>query len=495
MIKILDNRYKLIKVLGKGGFGRTYMARDQRRPGSPLCVVKQLKPASNDPEFIREARRLFATEAETLERLGNHDQIPQLLAYFEEENEFFLVQEFIEGTPLNKELELPLPADTEEVTSADITNASQIKTRGKQLPEGEVIKILQDILTVLEFVHAENVIHRDIKPDNLIRRHKDNKFVLIDFGAVRAMTEQNAKLETVEGESRFTVTIGTPGYMPSEQCAGRPNYTSDIYAAGMVAIRALTGFEPQDLPTDPDTGEVVWRDQARVSNGLAMVLTRMVRYRFSDRYQSVKEVQQALNAYLVSPETKPVITPRSKTKPEKKITTAQLQSGAGAGLLIIGLLCVVASIGLGILFKPQQDKEVIVINNDKPEPSAVPVKKNPAIPPATPAQIIDNSLNLADDRETQLQGTITKDQVIRYTFTARPEQRLKLTMTGEGVSLDLLAPGETTIASGVSNYDNILTKGGDYVLQIKPSTNQGNYNLTLLLAAPPTDVNRVIQVR
>lgn len=209
MSKILDNRYKLIKVLGKGGFGRTYMARDQRRPGSPLCVVKQLKPASNDPEFIREARRLFATEAETLERLGNHDQIPQLLAYFEEENEFFLVQEFIEGTPLNKELELPLPADTEEVTSADITNASQIKTRGKQLPEGEVIKILQDILTVLEFVHAENVIHRDIKPDNLIRRHKDNKFVLIDFGAVRAMTEQNAKLETVEGESRFTVTIGT----------------------------------------------------------------------------------------------------------------------------------------------------------------------------------------------------------------------------------------------------------------------------------------------
>jgi len=502
MSKILDNRYKLIKVLGKGGFGRTYLARDQRRPGSPLCVVKQLKPANNDPEFLREARRLFHAEAETLERLGNHDQIPQLLAYFEQDNEFFLVQEFIEGTPLSKELEESMPSDDEEITAADITAALESKRTGRRLSEREVIKILKDILSVLEFVHSENVIHRDIKPDNLIRRHKDNKYVLIDFGAVRAMTDENAKIETVDGQSRFTVTIGTPGYMSSEQCAGRPNYTSDIYAAGMVAIKALTGIDPQDLPTDPETGELIWRDKAKVSNGLAMVLTRMVRYRFSDRYQSVKEVQQALNAFLVGSETKPVVSSKPRSQPQKQktvITASQVQSGAGAGLLIIGLLCLIGSILLMILFKPQKEKEVLVINNnnEKPQPSDSSVPPKPVKPaPVNPQNIVNNTLSLPDDQNIELQGTVAKDQVINYTFTVRPEQRLKVNITGQ-VTTDLFAPGNTPLSSGITSYDNILTRGGEYVLQVKPATNQPatNYTLSLVLYAPPTDVNRVIQVR
>ncbi|MFN3360386.1 MAG: protein kinase domain-containing protein [Pseudanabaenaceae cyanobacterium] len=499
MSKVLDNRYKLLKVLGKGGFGRTYLARDQRRPGSPLCVVKQLKPASNDPEFIREARRLFAAEAETLERLGKHDQIPQLLAYFEEDNEFFLVQEYIEGTPLNKDLEAPLPEPDTEITAADITKASQEKPRGRQLSEPEVIKILKDILNVLEFVHAENVIHRDIKPENLIRRHSDNKLVLIDFGAVRAMTDENAKLEIVDGQSRFTVTIGTPGYMPSEQCAGRPNYTSDIYAAGMVAIRALTGIDPQDLPTDPDTGEIIWRDKAKVSNGLAMVLRRMVRYRFTDRYQSVKEVQQALNAFLVAPDSKPVISPRTRAttvKPKTQITKVQVQSSAGAGLLIIGLLCVISAIGFLILGRSTPQKEVLVIKDEKPQPSVEPGKKtpvNPAVP--TEAQIINNSVNLVDDQETQLQGNILKGQIIRYKFTAKPDQRLRLKAQGDGITVNLLAPGENPLSTNITSYDDLLPKGGEYIVEIRPTLNQSSYSLALFLAAPPVEVQRVIQVR
>lgn len=495
MSKILDNRYKLIKVLGKGGFGRTYLARDQRRPGSPLCVVKQLKPASTDPEFIREARRLFNTEAETLERLGTHDQIPLLLAYFEEDNEFFLVQEFIEGTPLNQELEAPLPDNQEEVTVGEITAASQGKVRSRQMSEGEVIKMLKDILSVLEFVHAENVIHRDIKPANLIRRKRDNKFVLIDFGAVKAMSDQNVKVETVEGESRFTVTIGTPGYMPSEQCAGRPNYTSDIYAAGMVAIKALTGIDPPDLPSDPETGEVIWRDQRKVSNGLAMVLTRMTRYRFSDRYQSVKEVQQALNAYLVAPENKPIIGTKSKSAPQKskKLTAAQVQSSAGAGLLIIGLLCVIGSILLAILLKPREVKQV-VINDGTPAPSTAPSKLNKPVPVVEPT-IVNNSVNLADDQETKLAGIIKKDQIIRYTFTAKPQQKFKANLAADGATFDVLAPNSSILSSGITSYENLLSTGGDYILEIKTTNEQANYNLTLFLAAPPTEVNRVIQVR
>ncbi|MCS6959979.1 MAG: serine/threonine-protein kinase [Pseudanabaenaceae cyanobacterium SKYGB_i_bin29] len=498
MSKVLDNRYKLLKVLGKGGFGRTYLARDQRRPGAPLCVVKQLKPASNDPEFIREARRLFAAEAETLERLGKHDQIPQLLAYFEEDNDFFLVQEYIDGTPLNKDLEAPLPSEGEEITAADIVLSAQAQPRGRQLSETEVIKILKDILNVLEFVHAENVIHRDIKPENLIRRHSDNKLVLIDFGAVRAMTDENAKLEVVDGQSRFTVTIGTPGYMPSEQCAGRPNYTSDIYAAGMVAIRALTGIDPQDLPTDPETGEVVWRDKAKVSNGLAMVLSRMVRYRFTERYQSVKEVQQALNAFLIAPDTKPVITGRSRAttaRPKTTITKAQVQSSAGAGLLIIGLLCIVAAIGFLVLGRTSTQKEVLVIKEDKPQPAPEPVKKT-ANPSATSeVQIIENSVNLVDDQETQLQGNILKGQVVHYKFTAKPEQRFKLKAMGDGIVVNLLAPGAALLKSNISTYDDLLTRGGEYIVEIKPTLNQSSYSLQLLLAAPPAEVERVIQVR
>ena len=153
--KVLDGRYKLIKELGVGGVGQTFIARDMRRPGSPPCVVKQLKPASDDPNFIREARRLFNTEAETLEKLGNHDQIPQLLAYFEEDKQFFLVQEFIEGKSVHDELKAPLPevSDLDHQTQEDIL--AQLQTidaplRDKQIGELEVLKIIKDALAVLD---------------------------------------------------------------------------------------------------------------------------------------------------------------------------------------------------------------------------------------------------------------------------------------------------------------------------------------------------------
>ncbi|HEY9711738.1 MAG TPA: protein kinase, partial [Oculatellaceae cyanobacterium] len=152
--RLLDGRYQVVQVLSAGGFGKTYIAEDTRRPGNPKCVVKHLKPASNEPNYLQTARRLFLSEAETLEQLGNHDQIPRLLAYFEEDREFFLVQEFIEGHPLSTELQ---PGDC--------------------WSESQVIGLLKDILGILAFVHSYEVIHRDIKPDNLIRRASDGKLV------------------------------------------------------------------------------------------------------------------------------------------------------------------------------------------------------------------------------------------------------------------------------------------------------------------------------
>ncbi|NJP08097.1 MAG: protein kinase [Leptolyngbyaceae cyanobacterium RU_5_1] len=260
----LDGRYRVVEVLGFGSSAQTYVAEDTHRPGNPKCVLKHLKPARTDPDFLPTARRLFNSEAETLEQLGNHDQIPRLIAYFEENQEFYLVQEFIEGNPLSAELPL-----------------------GLQWTEGQVVQLLKEVLSILEFVHSKGVIHRDIKPDNLIRRHLDRKLVLIDFGAVKQIAQA---LVNLQEQPDSTIAIATSGYLPTEQSQGKPRFNSDIYALGIIGIQALTGLSPNDLQEDSNTGEIVWEHLISVSPGLAKILTQMVRYHFKDRYQRAMEV-------------------------------------------------------------------------------------------------------------------------------------------------------------------------------------------------------------
>jgi CHASE2 domain-containing sensor protein/tRNA A-37 threonylcarbamoyl transferase component Bud32 len=264
---LLGGRYKINQVLGSGGFGCTYLAADTQRPGSPICVVKQLMPARRDPNFLQVARRLFNTEAEILEALGKHSQIPSLLAYFEDNHEFYLVQEYIQGPTLSDEL----PPKTE------------IKE------EIFVVKMLQEILQILVFIHEHRVIHRDIKPSNVIRNEADNHLVLIDFGAVKTMQPP-----TSEQTELATVAIGTRGYAPPEQFAGHPRLSSDIYALGMIGIQAVTGVPPHELPANPETGSVEWHKRAKISPELMAILDKMVTYHFSDRYQSVTAVLEEL---------------------------------------------------------------------------------------------------------------------------------------------------------------------------------------------------------
>ncbi|MGA9383335.1 MAG: CHASE2 domain-containing serine/threonine-protein kinase [Phormidium sp.] len=255
-----SERYQIIKVLGQGGFGRTYLAKDLQIPDSAICVVKHLMPARRDPKFLEVARRLFQTEARILEVLGQHEQIPTLMDYIEKEGEFYLVEEYVEGNSLSEEL--------------------PIDGRWK---ETEVIDLLEDILPILDFIHQHHVIHRDIKPGNIIRRKVDGKLVLIDFGAVKQM------LPTEGGETESqTVAIGTRGYAPPEQLVGHPRPASDLYALGMICLQALTGIQPHDLVLlqDMETGNLNWRHLAKTSNELAAILDRMVQYHFSDRYQS-----------------------------------------------------------------------------------------------------------------------------------------------------------------------------------------------------------------
>ncbi|MBD2088089.1 serine/threonine-protein kinase [Coleofasciculus sp. FACHB-542] len=295
--KTLSGRYYIVKHLGRGGFGQTYLAEDRQLPGNPLCVVKQLKPQATDPLTLQVSQRLFDREAQVLYKLGKHDQIPQLLAHFEQEQEFYLVQEFIEGHELKQELPV-----------------------GKHLSENQVMTLCGDILKILEFVHQQEVIHRDIKPSNLIRRKQDGKIVLIDFGAVKQVSAQKTNSER---NTTLTVAIGSPGYMANEQLGGKPRFCSDIYAVGMIGIQAITGIPPSQLPEDPTTSEMIWRDKVQVSQPFADVLDKMVRYDHRQRYQTATEALQALQwvnsqmstgAYHVPP-TQTLTPPAATTQP------------------------------------------------------------------------------------------------------------------------------------------------------------------------------------
>ena len=182
--QVLKERYQLIRSLGSGGFGQTYVARDLFQATSAECVVKQLQPASTDAKFLKIARRLFETEVSTLERLGTHSCIPKLLDSFEEQQEFYLVQELIDGESLGNEIR-----------------------RTGHLSEDQVITLLQETLHILKFVHDNRVIHSDLKPDNLIRRQSAGRLCLIDFGAVKDIRTQIA----TSALSNLTVGVGTLG--------------------------------------------------------------------------------------------------------------------------------------------------------------------------------------------------------------------------------------------------------------------------------------------
>ncbi|MGD1864055.1 MAG: CHASE2 domain-containing protein [Phormidesmis sp.] len=265
---LLRDRYRIMEVIGAGGFGETYRAQDTLRPGHPVCVVKQLKIVSDNPKSHHLARRLFEAEAVVLGQLGEHPQIPRLLAYFEVQQTFYLVQEMIKGKLLRN-----------------------ILSRSRPLSQRAVAKMLIDLLPVVSFVHSKNVIHRDIKPSNIIHRSSDDRYVLIDFGAVKTISNQLADSNT---RITSTVGIGTQGYMPSEQSAGMPTVRSDIYALGITAIEALTGRPPHALKRSED-GEIIWSHTIEdISPDLSRIINKMVRYDFNKRYHSSDEVLNEL---------------------------------------------------------------------------------------------------------------------------------------------------------------------------------------------------------
>lgn len=283
---LLNNRYQVIQVLGAGGFGETFLAEDIHMPSRRRCVIKQLKPITNDPKTYQLIQQRFEREAATLEFLGEgSDQIPKLYAYFSENGQFYLVQEWIQGHTL-----------TQVVQSKGV------------LSETQVWQILSSLLSVLNYVHSKGIIHRDIKPDNIILQSQNNKPVLIDFGAVK---ETVRSIMTPSGNLTQSLVIGTPGYMPSEQAIGRPVYGTDLFSLGMTAIYLLIGRHPHELETHPQTGEVIWHNQApKVSPHLAMVLNQAIKPHANERYTTASKMLYALQS-ATSP---PTITPNGATQ-------------------------------------------------------------------------------------------------------------------------------------------------------------------------------------
>ncbi len=269
--EIIANRYRIVRQLGQGGFGRTYLAEDIKQ-SDQQCVLKEFAPQVEEKKDLKKAKELFEREANVLKKL-QHPQIPRfhasLQAKMGNKDFFFLVQDYVEGENYLHLLE-------------------QRQTRGQNFSEEEVITLLQKILPVLSYIHSQDVVHRDISPDNLILRRSDNLPILIDFGGVKQLPASQGFWFTQLGGIR--TLLGKKGYAPEEQLRqGKAFHNSDLYSLAVTALVLLTGKDPQSL-YDSYQGTWRWGKEIKVNLKLEAVLKKMLAYKPSDRYQKADQV-------------------------------------------------------------------------------------------------------------------------------------------------------------------------------------------------------------
>ena len=302
---LLVERYRALRILGKGGFGRTFLAVDQLKPAKTFCVIKQFLPSIKSKKGLKKAAELFKREAIRLNELGKHHQIPELLAFFNQESRQYLIQEFIDGEDLSKELQ-----------RKGVFNEEQIK------------ELLNDMLAVLKFVHSNNVIHRDIKPENIIRRKQDGKLVLVDFGA--------AKEAEAVGPSVTGTIIGSAAYIAPEQAVGKPEFASDLYSLGTTCLHLLTNIEPTEL-FDVAEGEWIWREYLEdndISYELSRVLDKLVEGATKRRFQTVEEVLQSLSGRGVAPSIRKIRGSAVNRHSRVKVASSPIRGQASSGSLV-----------------------------------------------------------------------------------------------------------------------------------------------------------------
>ena len=470
---LLNYRYQVIRVLGSGGFGETFLAEDTQMPAKRRCVIKLLKPVADNPQVYQLVQERFQREAAILEELGEgNSQIPSLYAYFCEDGQFYLAQEYIEGQTLIEKLR-------------------QYGT----LSESSVKEILVSILPVLNYVHSKGIVHRDIKPDNILIRNSNQQPVLIDFGAVK---ETIATVVTASGNSSQSIVIGTPGFMPSEQTAGRPVFSSDLYSLGLTAIYLLTGKFPQELATNPSTGEILWRQYAlSVTPTFAAILDKAIQPFAPHRYSSALEMLQAIqtgatpiaptlpavnptlisaaptgarmHGYVQPQQASTVIAPPpSPGTPYQQPQTAPGMSDLQKALVMGGVIGVCVLGGLLIIDRKEtQPQTAVVQQSTSPAPAQIPASSNQVISASPVNSSVDSNISTSSPitRDAALALVNKWQESKKYIFAPPYNHELGAQLTtGEayrknisydGSSRDWLVSNNAYYRYGVQSIDSV----------------------------------------
>lgn len=513
---LLQNRYRLLNLLGQGGFGRSYLAEDQGR-FNELCALKELIPNQAGEYVLEKSKELFQREAQILYQI-QHPQIPQFRATFEQDQRLFLVQDYVEGKTYRALLD-------------------ERKARGMVFSEAEVTQLLRQLLPVLAHIHAKGIIHRDISPDNIILRQRDQLPVLIDFGVVKELATRFqsaiAGPDTLRQSATVpqNTTVGKLGYAPIEQIqTGKAYPNSDLYSLAVTALVLLTGHEPQEL-FDDNTLSWHWQRWAAVSPSFTQVLNRMLSYRPGDRYQSVSEVVQALDG--VSPATlppqsqMPLATPPPASPDPAGSRMATMAVGRrpdpepvsrranrseptidqprstfwddpwAVGAIAIGLV-VLAGIGSWAFVRA-------VLNNQNPTPSpSITTTVSPSLSPTPTPTTTQTSrptpspspvarteyLKLSPDRETVRTGGLKAGETLTYLFLGEQNQQLRVVRSGDQtVTMTVLDPDGNPLSDTsrpISVWQGTLPAAGSYSIRLNlvRGASEGNYQLNLNLQDP-----------
>lgn len=534
---VLQNHYRIIQLLGQGGFGRTYLAEDQGR-FNERCAIKEFVPTQGADRFSDKATELFQREAAVLYQIS-HPQIPKFRATFEEEERLFLVQDYVQGPTYHEVLK-------------------QRKQLGGAFSETEVRQFLQQLLPVLAHIHAKGIIHRDVSPDNIILRQQDGLPVLIDFGVVKEVVTRMQ----LDGVVSRATTVGKAGYAPSEQMqTGRAYPNSDLYALAVTAVVLLTGKEPQGLFDDVNA-VWTWHDQVTVSPELAAVLNKALSYRPGDRFQSVSQMTQALQSGRIEgriedsanmqsgqafpdPSQMPnrasrPVPPASQMKtvavgranPDQSFANQGMTQGVTQGMnpgnptvnrpttvnqpntrmvmpserpsqpsllenplavggLAVGLAAIAGFGGWAVVqsldnaVTPTPTITSLPPLNSNPTPT-------PTTPPSTPKPVEydQQPLNLELGVTKTVEGNMRGGDKVNYPLSAQAGQTLSVEQFRDNVRFSVLGPDGQPVsaeADQVNQWEGVLEEDGEYTVQLTtaPDVTSSNYRLDVKLSPEP----------
>jgi len=524
---VLQNRYRLVNVLGQGGFGRTYLAEDLGR-FQEHCVLKEFTPPAGDAYVQAKSRELFQREAQILYRI-NHPQVPKFHTILETDDRLFLVQDYVQGHSYRSLLDYRLQ-------------------QGQCFGEAEIRYLFQQILPVLSYLHGPDcqIIHRDISPENIMLRESDRLPVLIDFGAIREMA---TRFHDPDATAVQATTVGKSGYAPSEQIqTGRATASSDLYALAATALVLLTGREPQDL-LDDRTLTWHWDRYASISPGFGTILQTMLSYRPDARYPSARLVQQALqeleSANPLAPASTTVVptSPAPATAPTPyppagatgsgttvPSTMATVVVGRSApppiapnypppvpdsspnwqdeprgsimdnpwAVTVFGVLLVVGT-GIGswslvnqLLNRPpgqSQPSPTASASITPSEPIAPSPSPSPTPTPSASPVVSNQRLNLQPSGDFEDSRAIAANETLVYRFVAKPGQNLAISVDGRNIVASLLAPdGDSPDrdSQDIDRWNGMIAIGGEYALQMRvaPNADRGDYKVIVSLSAP-----------